>query len=126
MLSSLIGTLALARMAVPAHAGSASPGPSGPTFSLPEPLSGRVPASSPGLAAAGTQEGGPPGLYEQGVCPDPGPSGGHISKAIWEELRKLPVNMDEKHVYMSAHLEKPLTVKAPPGSLQCQGSLALS
>lgn len=51
------------------------------------------------------------------------------------------MNMDEKHLYISAHLEKPLTVKAPPGSLQlagskegprrpsdlqCQGSLALS
>lgn len=141
MLSSLLGTLALARVAVPAHAGSASPRPSGPTFSLPEPLSGRVPAPFPGPAAAGAEEGGPPGLHEQGVRPDPGPSGGHTSKAILEELRKLPVNMGEKHLYISAHLEKPLTVKAPPGSLQlagskkgprrpsdlqCQGSLALS
>lgn len=102
------------------------PGPLGPPSPCLRLLSGRVPAPCSGLAAAGAREGGPPGLYEQGVCPDPGPSRGHISKAIWEELRKLPVNMVEKHLYMSAHLEKPLTVKAPPGSLQCQGSLALS
>ena len=87
--------------------GLSLPPPSAIAFSLLRPP-GRVPAP-------------PSGWYDQ-VHPDAGPVEGCPAKAVREELREqLPVNTGGKHLETSAHLEKPLTVKAFTGPLQLAG-----